>query len=86
MQVNKIEFIGEVCDCDEDPKRLISCRTGFKIGGISSRHPGKDMYHLDLWVDRDKFREIETPKKCGVDLPPGKYRITIEKIEDTDAG
>ena len=79
MKVNKVEFIGEVCDCDHN--HITTCRTGISSGCISSLHRGFEMITIRMWVDKEHFSG--STKEL---LKAGKYRITIEKIEDTNAG
>lgn len=77
MEINKIEYIGEVCDCDIF-STFSMCHTGMNGGGICSKHKGVERISLITWVDKEHF---EHPLK-GYDLSPGKYKITIERIED----
>jgi len=70
--------VGEVCDCDNNPRRLSSCRTGIVGGAICSNHKGVERISLITWVDKEHF---EHPLK-DFTLTPGKYKITIERVKD----
>jgi hypothetical protein len=78
MEINKIEYIGEVCSCDENSHNLSACHTGFSGGMICSNHPEVERISLITWVGKKYF---DHPFRESLKLKPGKYKITIEKIE-----
>jgi hypothetical protein len=80
MEVNKIEFIGEVCE-HKPSGGIDHCRTGLNDGCISSKHRESVLITLRLWVDKEHFSHPVSEL-----LETGKYKVVIERIEDTDAG
>jgi hypothetical protein len=78
MEINKIECIGTICDYN-NPSCSSLCHTGLHGGGIASMHPNLETLNIRVYVDRNHF---EHPLKESLNLAPGKYKITIERIED----
>lgn len=74
MEINKIEYIGEVCDCDFKEGTLTMCRSGLRAAGITTKHPEQEMIVFRAYVDKNHF---DHPLK----MVPGKYKIIIERIE-----